>query len=172
MIFKYYFTYIRRRRYYLFNTIFIIVCCGLFFHIRHSSSNSPSETLHETAPVSENILLNKILLNCSDDLLKQWCKNQVHLCNSSLVVYNQLFVVTRSVILQPILAYGKRLGGEDIKDVMNQTEQIEYFQFDKNFIRVISSIIYPKTQRQCNRFLFCSFLVMFKCVMEYYPMVI
>ena len=54
-------------------------------------------------------------------------------------MYDKIFVLTRSVILQPKFAKGKRLGGEDIENVLNQPEQDEYFQFENEFIKVILS---------------------------------
>ncbi|CAF4776785.1 unnamed protein product, partial [Rotaria sp. Silwood1] len=80
------------------------------------------------------------ILNCSDDPLKQWCENEVKLCNSSLIIYNKLFAITHSIILQPKLAKGKRLGGENIQDVLNQHEHDEYFQFEKEFIQLPCNI--------------------------------
>jgi hypothetical protein len=83
-----------------------------------------------------DILFTKTILNCSGDPVKQWCENEMNLCNSSLIVYKKLFLVTRSVILQPKLAKGKRLGGEDMRTILNQPEQDEYFHFNKEFIQV------------------------------------
>jgi hypothetical protein len=60
----------------------------------------------------------------------------MNLCNACLIVYNKLFAITRSAILQPKLATGKRLGGENIQEVLNQPEQDEYFHFEQNFIQV------------------------------------
>jgi hypothetical protein len=60
----------------------------------------------------------------------------VNFCDPYFIVYNNLFAVTRSVILQPEFAKGKRIGGENIQDVINQAEQDEYFIFYKNFIKV------------------------------------
>ncbi len=126
----------RRRRRCLLYLLLILLCICLFFQI-YCTFNSPS-TKHILINVTtlNNISSNKSRLNCSGDPLQQWCENQMHLCNSSLIVYNKLFLVTRSVILQPKFAQGARVGGEDIQQVLNQREQDEYFHFEKGFVKV------------------------------------
>jgi hypothetical protein len=54
-----------------------------------------------------------------------------------LIVFNKLFVETESIILQTKLAKGNRQGGEDFENALNQTENDEYFHFEKGFIQVI-----------------------------------
>jgi len=83
----------------------------------------------------------QLILDCTGDPLTKWCENQIHLCNSSLIIFNKLFVQTNSIILQMKLAKGNRQGGEDLKNVLNQTENNEYFHFEKGFIQVIYSCL-------------------------------
>ncbi|CAF0931217.1 unnamed protein product [Didymodactylos carnosus] len=68
-------------------------------------------------------------------LFSQWCKNQVNFCSSSVIVYDQLFALTRSVILNSKLVIGSQ-GGEDIQDVLNQSEDVEFYQFKQGFIQI------------------------------------
>ncbi|CAF2051359.1 unnamed protein product [Rotaria magnacalcarata] len=127
---------ISRRRNYFFHAILVILCISSFLALKKTKAN-PSSSIHtHTVSTFQNISTNKTALNCVGDPLKQWCKNQVQLCNSSLTVYNRLFVLTRAITLQPQYAKGKRIGGEDIQTVLNQPEQNEYFQFEKDFIRL------------------------------------
>jgi len=90
---------------------------------------------------NDNLLLKKTILNCSGDPLKQWCENEFKLSDPYLIIYKNLFAITRLVILQPEFAKGKRIGGENIQDVLNQPEQDEYFQFEKEFIKVIFRLV-------------------------------
>ena len=79
---------------------------------------------------------NSSSFDCTHDPLEHWCQDQIHLCNSSLIIFNHLFVKTHSINLQRKFAIGKRQGGEDLKDVLNQNESDEYFHFKKDFIQV------------------------------------
>ncbi|CAF4321666.1 unnamed protein product [Rotaria sordida] len=127
----------RRCRQYLFYTIFIILCWYWFLNIQITSINLSFKITNKTILQNKSLLLfNEPTLNCSGDPLEQWCQNQIKLCNSSLIVYNKLFIITHSIILQPEFAQGKRLGGENIQDVLNQPEENEYFHFQKEFIKV------------------------------------
>jgi len=132
---------IRRHRHYLLRTIPIIVCICLCFQIKYSFTNHslPQNTIINISTY-ENVPLKKTILDCSGDPLKIWCEKEVKLCDPYLVVYNNLFVVVRSAILQPKFAKGKRIGGENIQDVLNQPESDEYFRFEKDFIQVQSSL--------------------------------
>jgi hypothetical protein len=128
----------RRRRPVLSRIIIIILCACLFFQIKYDVFN-PLFNKNLTSNISRvNPLFDKTILNCSGDPLKHWCENEVKLCDPYLIVYNHLFFITHSVILQPEFAKGKRIGGENIQDVLNQAEQDEYFHFDKGFIEVKS----------------------------------
>lgn len=127
----------RCRRYYLLNIFLFFLFSFLFIQIKHNTNFSLSRTTFINSTSCPDILSNKTILNCSGDPLKQWCENELNLCNSSLIIYKNLFFVTRSVILQTKFATGKRLGGEDIEAVLNQPEQDEYFNFNKEFIKVI-----------------------------------
>ncbi|CAF1463117.1 unnamed protein product [Rotaria sordida] len=127
----------RRCRQYLFYTIFIILCWYWFLNIQITSINLSFKITNKTILQNKSLLLfNEPTLNCSGDPLEQWCQNQIKLCNSSLIVYNKLFIITHSIILQPEFAQGKRLGGENIQDVLNQPEENEYFHFQKEFIKL------------------------------------
>ncbi len=129
--------FIRRRRHYLLRFSIIILSVYLFFQIKYSSIDySLSNNTFINIATSENVLIKKPMLNCSGDPLIQWCQNEVKLCDLYLIVYNHLFAITHSVILQPEFAKGKRIGGENIQDVLNQPEKDEYFQFEKQFIKV------------------------------------
>ena len=127
---------LRRRRYYLLRMIFILLCIYLFFQIKYNGIYSASNKNLINNTSCTNISFIKPILNCSGDPLQKWCQHEISLCNSSIYVYNKLFLVTRSVILQPELAQGKRVGGEDIQQVLNQREQDEYFHFKKGFLKV------------------------------------
>src|SRR5579871_3930100 len=124
---------IRRRRHYLLNIIFLILCFGLFLQLKYNFIHSLSEEIFINNGSCPNILFSETILNCTGEPLKQWCDNEMKLCNSSLIVYNKLFAVTRSVLLQTKFAQGKRLGGENIQDVLHQAERDEYFHFEKGF---------------------------------------
>ncbi|CAF1317380.1 unnamed protein product [Rotaria sordida] len=127
----------RRCRQYLFYTIFIILCWYWFLNIQITSINLSFKITNKTILQNKSLLLfNEPILNCSGDPLEQWCQNQIKLCNSSLIVYNKLFIITHSIILQPEFAQGKRLGGENIQDVLNQPEEDEYFHFQKEFVKL------------------------------------
>jgi hypothetical protein len=125
----------RRRRRCALNVFLILLCIYLFFQMHYTFMN-PLSIKNLKSMIRQKYVFKLSILNCSEDPLQQWCENQMHLCNSSLIVYNKLFLVTRSVILQPKLAQGKRLGGEDIQQVLNQREEDEYFHFEKGFLQV------------------------------------
>jgi len=140
--------FIRRRRHYLLRIILIIVCLSFVISIKDNLINSflKNISINNISSLSSlssrtNVSYDKTILNCSGDPLKQWCKNEMKLCDSFFIVYNKLFAVTRSVILQAKFAKGKRLGGEALQDVLNQPEKDEYFHFDKEFIQVKVFII-------------------------------
>jgi hypothetical protein len=128
----------RRRRHLLLRIIIIILCACLFFQIKYDVFHSLSKKNLISNISHINLLFDQRVLNCSGDPVKQWCENEVKLCDPYLIVYNRLFVVTHSVILQPEFAKGKRIGGENIQDVLNQDEKDEYFHFEKEFIKVKS----------------------------------
>lgn len=115
----------RHRRYYYIS----FICFCLLFLINYHFLNHVSSF--------KQILSNQTTLDCTGDPLKNWCENQIHLCNSSLIIFNKLFAKTDSIILQRKFTQGKRQGGEDLNDVLNQTENDEYFQFEKGFIQVM-----------------------------------
>jgi hypothetical protein len=133
---------LRHHRYYLPRIIVILICICSFFQLKYSFIDLVSKNILISVTIPKNVLFNKPILNCSGDPLKQWCENEIDLCNSSLIQYNELFLLTRSVILQPKLATGKRLGGEDIEHVLNQPEKDEYFHFEKEFIKVNGFILF------------------------------
>ncbi len=127
------------RRPYLLCVLIIILCLYLFFQIKHSFTNySFNKNTITNTFTYQNVSFEKTRLNCFGDPLKKWCQNEKKLCDPYLIVYKHLFVITHSVILQPEFAKGKRIGGENIQDVLNQAEQDEYFHFDKGFIEVKS----------------------------------
>jgi hypothetical protein len=132
------------RRCYYYNIIVISICLCLLFLIQYDFSD---ENLSKNpSPIKP------ITLDCTDDPLQQWCQNQIHLCNSSLIIFNQLFAKTHSVILQRQFAIGKRQGGEELNNVLNQPENDEYFDFKQDFIQVIYALIPNK--KKTNIFLF------------------
>ncbi len=133
---------IRRRRHFLLRIILLIICFSFIFSIKDNLIKFlPKKISINNKSTYTNILYDKTILNCSGDPLKKWCENEMKLCDSFLIVYNKLFAVTRSVILQAKFAKGKRLGGEALQDVLNQPEKDEYFHFDKEFIQVKVFII-------------------------------
>ena len=138
LIKRYSIFFIHRLRRYRFRVVFISLCLCLYFPVKHSFTNPLFETTFLDNLFNTKVL-DEVKLNCSGDPLKQWCANQINFCDSSLIVYNQSFVLTRLVILQANLAKGKRLGGEDIKKVLNQPEKYECFRFENEFIKVILS---------------------------------
>ncbi|CAF0949211.1 unnamed protein product [Rotaria sordida] len=73
----------------------------------------------------------------------QWCQNQIHICNSSVIIFNKLFIKTHSIILQTKFAKGKRNGGKDLNKVLKQNENDEYFHFEKDFIQFSCNILLP-----------------------------
>ncbi|CAF0779939.1 unnamed protein product [Didymodactylos carnosus] len=74
-------------------------------------------------------------MTAGGELFSNWCKNQQNFCSSSLIVYDQLFALTRSILINPKLAIGSQ-GGENIQDVLNRAENAEFYQFSKGFIQV------------------------------------
>jgi hypothetical protein len=126
----------RRCRLYLLRTIAVILCVCLFLQIKYGVFHLISKKTFENVFIHATVSFSKPILDCSGDPLQQWCRHEVKLCNPYLIVYENLFVVTHSVILQPKLAKGKRIGGENIQEILNQPEQDEYFHFEQNFIQV------------------------------------
>jgi hypothetical protein len=131
-----------RRRHCLSRIIIIILGVCLFVQIKYNLFFSLPNEIPLNNISCGNLLFSKPILNCSGDPLKTWCENEVKLCDSCLIVYNKLFILTHSVILQPEFAKGKRIGGENIQDVLNQPESDEYFHFEKEFIKVKSSLLF------------------------------
>lgn len=130
---------IRRRRYFVLRLIILLLCICLFLQIKYDFFNAIPRTISVIPDASRsNLSLSNPVLNCSGEPLQRWCQNQKRFCNDGLIIYHDLFVLTRSAIIQPKLATGKRIGGEDLKDVWNQPEKDEYFQFEHDFIQVIS----------------------------------
>ena len=130
--------FIRRYRPWILYTIILCLCIYIYYQntvISNISSDSNSEDSLSNV-TCQHVTFNKPELNCSGDPLRQWCDNAVHLCDSSLIIYHKLFIITHSTIVQRQFAQGKRSGGEEIHAVLNQPEQDEYFQFGKNFIQV------------------------------------
>ena len=126
----------RRCRLYLFRSIVIVVCVGVFLQIKYSAFDFISKKSIENSVVPDKLSPKKLTLDCTGDPLQQWCETQVELCDAHLVVYNKTFVMTKEAILEPKLATGKRTGGENIQDVLNQPEGDEYFHFQKDFLKV------------------------------------
>ncbi|CAF0866003.1 unnamed protein product [Adineta steineri] len=140
----------RSRRSILLKLILITFCFGAFIQINYNALYLLSQNTYGNLTLCTNTTRNKTILNCSGDPLKQWCKNEINLCHSSLSIYNKLFFVTHSVILQTKFAQGKRLGGEDIQTVLNQAERDEYFQFNKEFLKLPCDISIPKDLSLAN----------------------
>ncbi|CAF3435822.1 unnamed protein product [Rotaria socialis] len=86
---------------------------------------------------------NETGFDCLGEPLMAWCQNQIHLCNWSLTIFNRLFAKTHSIILQTKFTKGKRKGGENLNQVLNQNENDEYFQFEKEFIQLSCNISLP-----------------------------
>ncbi|CAF3425584.1 unnamed protein product [Rotaria sp. Silwood1] len=91
----------------------------------------------------KQLLYDQTNFDCFDDPLITWCQNQIHICNSSLIIFNKLFAKTQSIILQRKFAQGKRKGGEDLDKVLNQNENDEYFHFNKSFIQLSCNTSLP-----------------------------
>ncbi len=127
---------LRRCRQYSLRITVIILCIYVFSRMKYSSINPLYKKTLTNVPTNKNVSLQISKLNCSGEPLEKWCQNTVNFCDPYFIVYNNLFAVTRSVILQPEFAKGKRVGGENIQDVLNQPEKDEYFIFYKNFIQV------------------------------------
>ncbi len=126
----------RRCRYY--HLILVFTCFCLLFFLNY---NFPKSISTKNDSSLNQLSSDHLILDCTGDPLTKWCENQIHLCNSSLIIFNKLFVQTNSIILQTKLAKGNRQGGEDLKNVLNQTENNEYFHFEKGFIQVIYSCL-------------------------------
>lgn len=129
---------IRRRRYFLLRIIILLLCICLFLQIKYDIFSTIPGKITVIPDVScANLSFNNPVLNCSGEPLQHWCQNQKRFCNGCFIIYHNLFVLTRSAIIQPKLATGKRIGGEDLEEVWNQPEHDEYFQFERDFIQVI-----------------------------------
>jgi hypothetical protein len=150
----------RRHRYY-YNIILLCFCLFLLFLLNYDFPKRDSSFQKFFCNPSP-------IIDCTGDPLKQWCKNPIHLCNSSLIIFNKLFAKTHSIILQTKFAQGKRQGGEDLNNVLNQTEKDEYFHFEKGFIQVINLLISKKK----SFFLNFSFHVIFHYQMKFLKIVI
>ena len=132
---------IRRRRSCLVRFILLCLCIGLLLQIKNYVFKFWSGQISISDTSCTNRSYSKPVLNCSGEPLEKWCQNQQRFCNDCLVIYNNLFVLTRSAVLQPKLAGGKRLGGENVEEVLNQPEQDEYFQFEQDFLKVTISLL-------------------------------
>lgn len=155
-----------RRQAYLLNIVLVILFLCIYFH-KTSFLLIPSisnETLMSNGSCQPE-RFDRSRLNCSGEPAKQWCDNEVNVCQSALIIYQNLFAITHSVILKPSLAKGKRLGGENIEEVLNQPESNEYFQFEKDFLQVkLASRVFS---RQRSIFSFCSFHAIAKYPLTY-----
>jgi hypothetical protein len=130
---------VRRSRYsYVLNIILITTCITLLYQVKfHKIKHDISTTLITNQSLCTNTTITyQTKLNCFGEPAQQWCENMVDACPSALTIFMNLFAITYRVILQPKLAKGKRLGGENIQDVLNQAESDEYFNFDQGFIQV------------------------------------
>lgn len=134
---------IDRRHCYYYYIILIFFCLFLLFLFNYDFPKIDSSFQKFISNPSP-------LIDCNGDPLKQWCENPIHLCNSSLIIFNKLFAKTHSIILQTKFAQGRRQGGEDLNNVLNQTENDEYFHFEKGFIQVINLLIKKK-----EKLIFC-----------------
>ncbi|CAF2413951.1 unnamed protein product [Rotaria sp. Silwood2] len=133
----------RRHRYYLI--ILTCFCFCLFLLIKNDGSKTfPNVYLFKNDLSQEQLLYNQANFDCFGDPLIKWCQNQIHMCNSSLIIFNKSFAKTHSIILQTKFAKGKRKGGEDLIKVLNQNENDEYFQFEKDFIQLSCNTSLPK----------------------------
>ncbi|CAF0862246.1 unnamed protein product [Adineta ricciae] len=134
----------RRRRYFLLNLFVITLClCAIFPFKYHIFQLSPSKPLPRNSSFSD-LLRKEMTLNCTGDPLTTWCAAEMKYCNSSLLIYKNLFFLTRSAILQTIHAEGKRVGGEQIQAVLNQAENDEYFHFKKDFLQIPCNASLPR----------------------------
>ena len=125
-----------RRRSFLGRLIVLFIFIGIFIQVQyHLFNKKPLETNLQQETIEINLPVKGRQLACTGDPLKLWCKNVVDFCNSSLSIYQKLFIVTKSIVLQPKLAIGKRTGGENVQDVLNQAEEDEYFKYEKNFLQ-------------------------------------
>jgi len=112
------------RRYRLEFYVFLFICLLCFFIFSNKNLSFVQRRI------------NSITFDCTGEPLKFWCQNEIHRCNSSIIVFNKLFVRTNSLVLRIEHLKGKRRGGEDLQQVLNQTEEDEYFHFAKGFIQV------------------------------------
>ncbi|XP_060596301.1 uncharacterized protein LOC132750352 [Ruditapes philippinarum] len=68
-----------------------------------------------------------VIRQISSSSQKRSAQNACHIyCNSRYKIYNNYFVVLSKVIVDPSKCTGKRKGGEDVSEVLNQTESDEY----------------------------------------------
>lgn len=134
---------VRRRRSCLLRFVVVLLCIGLFLQIKPYVLNSSFGQIFINDTPCVNRSYSKPVLNCSGEPLRKWCQNHVRFCNDCLIVYNNLFVLTRSALLQPKLAKGKRIGGEKMEEVLNQPESDEYFDFKQDFLQVKFVFLIP-----------------------------
>lgn len=126
-------------RYYRYYFLIVLPSCfcALVLIINNFPKRISNIYIFNSNSLYKDLTQNSEHLDCFGDPLMKWCYNQIHLCNSSLIIFNKLFLKTNSIILNPEYAKGKTKGGEDLNKVLNQNENDEYFQFEKNFIQVI-----------------------------------
>ena len=129
----------RRRCSIVLNIVLILVCLVVYLS---KNSKIKSLELSLSSPVISNrtsctpIVFDQTRLNCTGDPAKKWCENQSNRCSNALITFNGLFAITHSAVINREMIKGKRLGGEQIQDVLNQFENDEYFQYQSGFLQV------------------------------------
>lgn len=69
------------------------------------------------------------------NLFEQWMKNKVHICGDSLIAFENEFALSKHVILNTKYGLGRK-GDDEIKDVLNQDEEAEYYSFQVGFLEL------------------------------------
>ncbi|XP_060596300.1 uncharacterized protein LOC132750351 [Ruditapes philippinarum] len=78
-----------------------------------------------------------VIRQISSSSQKRSAQNASHIyCNGRYKIYNNYFVVLSKVIVDPSKCTGKRKGGEDVSEVLNQTESDEYCIAEPGFFKM------------------------------------
>ena len=72
----------------------------------------------------------------ADKSLNTWIGGVTKLCGGAFEGYANEFAVLHDVVVNPSLATAKRVGGEPIRNVLNQVERDEYFALQFGFFRL------------------------------------
>ena len=94
--------------------------------------NKPSDTNHRS------VIRNKIYYDLSHppQHYKMWASKSDSFCGGAYIGYNHDMAVLHNVTVNSAAAIGKR-GGEDFHKLFHQSLDIEFFKFNKGFMKIV-----------------------------------